>query len=93
MNHFRLKDGTLTVARFDGERGQFRLGFGEGKMVEGPETQNNYAWVEVDNWPRWERTLMEGPYIHHLAMAYGHYGDALQEACKYIPGLEPKRLG
>lgn len=93
MNHFRLKDGPLTVARFDGERGQYKLGFGEGKTVDGPKTQNNYAWMEVDNWPRWERTLMEGPYIHHLAMTYGHYGDALQEACKYIPGLEPERLG
>ena len=93
MNHFRLKDGLITVARFDGERGQYKLAFGEGKTLNGPKTLNNYAWMEVDNWPRWERTLMEGPYIHHIAMAYGHYGDALREACKYIPGLEPVRLG
>ena len=48
--------------------------------------------MQVDDWPRWERTLIEGPFIHHCAMAYGHYGDALLEACKYIPGLEPVRL-
>jgi L-fucose isomerase-like protein len=93
MNHFRLKDGLITVARFDGERGEYKLAFGEGKTLNGPKTLNNYAWMEVDNWPQWERTLMEGPYIHHLAMAYGHFGDALREACKYIPGLEPVRLG
>jgi L-fucose isomerase-like protein len=93
INHYRLKDGLITVARFDGERGQYKLAFGEGKTVSGPKTLNNYVWMEVDNWPHWERTLMEGPYIHHIAMSYGHYGDALAEACKYIPGLEPERLG
>lgn len=93
MNHFRLKDGLLTVARFDGDHGIYKLAFGEGKTVEGPHTLNNYCWMEVDDWPRWERTLMEGPYIHHIAMAYGHYGDALREACKYIPGLESVPLG
>lgn len=93
MNHFRLKDGDLTVARFDGDFGEYKLAFGEGKTIEGPHTLNNYCWMEVNEWPRWERTLMEGPYIHHLAMAYGHYGDVLQEACKYVPGLDPVRLG
>jgi hypothetical protein len=48
--------------------------------------------MKVDDWPHWERTLMEGPWIHHCAMAYGHFGDALAEACKYVPGLEPVRL-
>jgi hypothetical protein len=48
--------------------------------------------MKVDDWPYWERTLMEGPFIHHCAMGYGHYGDALVEACKFIPGLEPVRL-
>ncbi|MBI5092521.1 MAG: fucose isomerase [Candidatus Hydrogenedentes bacterium] len=93
MNHFRLKDGALTVARFDGEFGEYKLAVGEGKTIEGPPTLNNYCWMEVNDWPRWERTLMEGPYIHHIAMAYGQYGDALQEACKYVPGLDPVRLG
>jgi hypothetical protein len=36
---------------------------------------------------------MEGPFIHHVAMAYGHHGEALLEAIKYIPGLSPVKLG
>jgi hypothetical protein len=36
---------------------------------------------------------MEGPYIHHIAMAYGHYNEAGRQACKYIPRLEPVKLG
>jgi L-fucose isomerase-like protein len=92
MTHFRLQDGPLTVARFDGDFGAYKLAVGEGKSMDGPRTLNNYVWMKVDHWPHWERTLMEGPWIHHCAMAYGHFGDALVEACKYIPGLEPVRL-
>jgi len=44
--------------------------------------------MEVDNWPHWERLLMEGPFIHHVGMVYGNYGTAIIEACKYIPGLK-----
>jgi L-fucose isomerase-like protein len=92
MTHFRLKDGPITVARFDGDFGTYKLAVGEGVTMEGPRTLNNYAWMKVDNWLQWERILMEGPFIHHSAMAYGHYGDALVEACQFIPGLEPLRL-
>jgi len=45
--------------------------------------------MKVEDWPRWERLLMEGPFIHHCAMGYTHCGAALREACKYIPGLTP----
>lgn len=93
MTHFPLKDGPMTVARFDGEHGDYKLIVGEGHSTDGPETLNNYVWMEVDDWPKWERTLIETPSIHHIAMAYGHFADALVEACRYIPGLEPIRLG
>jgi L-fucose isomerase-like protein len=89
MVHMKLKDGPFTVTRFDGDHGLYKLALGEGKTTEGPKTQNCYFWAEVDNWTRWERILMEGPFIHHVAMAYGNYGKALVEACKYIPSLEP----
>ena len=92
MTHFRLKQGPITVARFDGDHGDYQLAVGQGQTIDGPYTQNNYVWMEVDNWPHWERTLMEGPFIHHTGMMYGHYGDALVEACKFIPGLQPLRL-
>jgi L-fucose isomerase-like protein len=93
MLHFRLKDGPITVARFDGDRGEYELAVGEGKSMEGPSTLNNYVWMKVDDWPMWERRLIAGPFIHHVAMAYGRYGDALVEACKYVPGLRPVKLG
>ena len=92
MPHFPLRGGDITVTRFDGDTGDYRLAVGEGISMEGPHTLNNYVWMKVDNWPRWERITMEGPFIHHTAMAYGRYGAALGEACKYIPGLQPVRL-
>ena len=92
MTHFRLKDGPITVARFDGEVGDYRLAVGEGHSTDGPPTQNNYVWMAVDNWPHWERALIEGPFPHHLAMAYGHYAAPLVEACRFIPGLQSVTL-
>jgi len=92
MTHFRLKDGPITVARFDGERNNYQIAVGEGVSVEGPKTLNNYVWMEVKDWQEWERTLIEGPFIHHAGMIYGHYADAVVEACKYIPGLKPVRM-
>lgn len=92
MTHFKLKDGPVTVARFDGERGDYCLAVGHGKTTDGPETLNNYQWMEVDNWPAWERKLIEGPFIHHVAMIYGNYSKAMMEACKYVPGLRPVPL-
>jgi L-fucose isomerase-like protein len=92
MTHFRLHDGPLTVARFDGDFGQYRLAVGQGHTMDGPFTLNNYLWMKVDNWRHWERTLIEGPFIHHCAMAYGCYADAMVEACKYVSGLEAVRL-
>jgi L-fucose isomerase-like protein len=88
----QLKDGPLTVCRFDGENGSYVLGIGEGHSVPGPETRESWVWMEVDNWPRWERRIMEGPYIHHCSAVYDHCADALQEACKYIPGLTVQRF-
>jgi len=92
MCHFRLKDGGVTMARFDGELGEYKLAVGEGHSIKGPHTLNNYVWIEVEDWPRWERTLMEGPFPHHTGMIYGCCSDALVEACKYIPGLSPVKL-
>lgn len=92
MTHFKLKDGPVTITRFDGDRDEYKLAIGHGKTTEGPDTLNNYVWMEVDDWPRWERILIEGPFIHHAAMAYGQFSQSLIEACKYIPGLAPVLL-
>ncbi len=93
MTHFRLKDGAISVCRFDGDRGKYKLAVGEGRSIVGPETQNNYVWMEVDDWSHWEHALIEGPFIHHAAMTYGHYAEAIMEAGKYMTGVEPILLG
>lgn len=86
--HFRMKDGPITTARFDGDHGKYLLAGGEGHSIDGPVTRNNYVWFQVDNWNKWEKTLMNGPFIHHTAMSYGNYSAALKESCKYINGLD-----
>ena len=93
MCHWLLRDGDITVARFDGDRGEYRLAAGAGRTMPGPHNQNTYVWMKVNDWPRWERQLIEGPYIHHTGAVYGDYTSALTEACKYIPGLAADPLG
>lgn len=92
--HFKLMDGPLTIARFDGDpQAGYRLGFGEGTTCDGPPTQEYYAWMAVDHWPRWERQLIEGPYIHHCSCVFDSCAQVLGEAVRFIPGLEAERFG
>ena len=90
--HFRLKDGPLTLCRFDGDSGGYRLGCGEGRTIGGPYTQEFYTWMEVDDWPRWERRLVRGPYIHHASFVYDHCAEVLAEATRFLPGLASERF-
>ncbi len=92
MTHFPLREGPITVARFDGDRGLYKLAVGQGVSMDGPDTQNNYVWMRVDDWPHWERTLIEGPWIHHTAMTYAHSAAVLEQMCRFVPGLEAVRL-
>lgn len=87
--HFGLKNGELTVCRFDGVNGQYSLFIGEGKAIDGPMNVGTYVWMEVGNWPKWEHKLVYGPYIHHMAGIYGQCAEVLKEACRYLPGLAP----
>ena len=93
MLQFKLKDGPLTVARFDGDSGGYRLGFGEGKTVPGPFTREFYTYLEVDDWPLWEEQIVRGPYIHHCSCVYGHCADILEEATRFLPDLVAERFG
>lgn len=86
---WELKQGELTIARFDGDHGSYQLLIGEAKTTTGPKNVGSYVWIEVDNWAKWEHKLVEGPYIHHVCGVYGNYGEILLEACKYIPALCP----
>lgn len=84
VNTYELKPGDLTVCRFGGIGGKYRLFADEAHTACGPATDSSYVWMEVDNWRKWERKFMYGPYIHHVSVAHGRYAAALKEACRYI---------
>lgn len=84
MGRYEIRGGDVTVARFGGIDGDFSLFCGEGEGVDGPVTGGTYMWMQVSDWPRWERKLMYGPYPHHVCGVHGKYKAALQEACRYI---------
>lgn len=84
QENFELKQGDITVCRFDDLDGQYYLFAGEGKATTGPETNGTYVWLEVDSWKRWEEKLMYGPYIHHLGGAYGKLLPVLREVARYL---------
>ena len=81
---FELKQGNLTVCRFDDIDGEYAMFAGEAKTTTGPKTTGTYVWMEVDNWKRWEEKLMFGPYIHHLGVTYGNYLPVLREVARYL---------
>jgi L-fucose isomerase-like protein len=80
--------GDLTIARFDGDEGEYRLLLGNAKGIDGPFTLGTYLWIEVENWKRLEAKIVEGPYIHHCVAIHGNVAPVLFEACKYI-GVTP----
>jgi L-fucose isomerase-like protein len=85
----KIKGGDMTLARFDGDHGEYSIFLGKAKGVEGPFSRGSYVWVEVNDWPLWEEKLVKGPYIHHSVGIHANVIPALYEACEYIPGLTP----
>ena len=84
-----IRGGSMTIARFDGDNGEYQLFLGKAKGIEGPYTRGSYVWVEVNDWPLWEEKLVKGPYVHHSVGIHANVIPALYEACQYIPGLTP----
>ncbi len=84
----QAKHGPMTLARFDGDNGEYSLLLGHAKGIEGPFTKGTYVWVEVANLKRLEAKVVEGPYIHHCVAIHGDVVPVLYEACKYI-GIKP----
>ena len=82
------KHGKMTLARFDGDNGEYSLLLGNAKGIEGPYTKGTYVWVEVKNWKRLEAKIVEGPYIHHCVGIHKDVVPVLYEACKYL-GIKP----
>ncbi|MFC5701998.1 L-fucose/L-arabinose isomerase family protein [Cohnella faecalis] len=84
-----IRGGDMTLARFDGDHGEYSLFLGKAKGIQGPYTRGSYVWVEVNDWPLWEEKLVKGPYVHHSVGIHANVIPALYEACSYIPGLTP----
>ncbi len=82
------KHGPVTLARFDGDNGEYSLLLGNAKGVDGPACKGTYLWVEVENIKRLEAKVVEGPYIHHCVGIHQDVVPILYEACKYI-GVKP----
>lgn len=82
------KHGLLTLARFDGDNGEYSLLLGHAKGIDGPYTKGTYLWIEVNNLKRLEAKIVEGPYIHHCVAIHQDVVPVLYEACKYI-GVKP----
>ena len=85
---WRLKDGPITVARLADDKGTYKLFVGEGKSTDGPEVFNTWVWMEVDNWPKWEKKLVYGPYIQHVSGIMAHCKDVIMEAGKYLKAIQ-----
>jgi hypothetical protein len=84
-----LKEGSITLGRFDGDHGEYRFLLGHAESCSGPATPGNYLWVKVRNWPLWEEKIIYGPYIHHVAGVYGKLAPAVHEGLKYL-GIQPE---
>lgn len=87
VGNFLLKDGDITICRFDCTNDNYQLLMAQGKSVEGPKTTGTYGWFEFKDWPKIEHKLVYGPYIHHCAGIYEKIAPVLYEACKYISEL------
>lgn len=88
-NEGKIRGGDISLARFDGDHGEYQLFLGRARGIEGPFTRGTYVWVEVNDWPLWEEKLVQGPYVHHIVGIHANVIPVLYEACRYIPGLTP----
>ncbi len=84
---FRAKDGKYTIARFQGDAGNYTLLGGKFQTTDGPKTFGTYLWAEFQDMSKVEKKLIFGPYIHHMSEIEGDYAECLQEFCNFIPNL------
>lgn len=90
---FKVKDGIYTLARFDQENGNYSLLNGTCQSTEGPYSYGTYLWVEFDaGLDAWERKLIFGPYIHHMAEIEGDYTSEIADFTNFISALSNDHL-
>lgn len=85
---WELEKGTVTIVRFDGANGAYSLLAAKGHGVDGPKSRGTYLWTAFHDWPALEKKLIYGPYIHHVAGAYGDLVPVMEEALRYLPGVK-----
>lgn len=84
---FRVKDGEYTICRLDSLMGSYSLLDGKFKTCEGPYTTGTHLWAQFDSYRKWEKKLIYGPYIHHMAEIEGDYTETLEEFCRFEPQI------
>ena len=85
---WQLKQGHLTINRFDGIRGHYNLFCGECETTTGPFNQGTFVYARMDDWPAWEEKFIYGPYIHHVSCIYDALTPVFKEAVRYLDGVE-----
>jgi L-fucose isomerase-like protein len=86
---WEIRGGDITVVRMGATNGRYTMFADEAAGVDGPVTNGTYVWIETDNWPKWERKFVVGPYIHHVTGVHGKYQAVIHEALKYVGDIAP----
>ena len=84
---WELKQGEVTIVRFDSVGGRYSLLAAKGQGVDGPKCRGTYLWTEFKDWASLEKKFIYGPYIHHVAGIYGDAVPILEEALRYMSGV------
>jgi L-fucose isomerase-like protein len=86
---WEIRGGDVTIVRMGAMRGKYTMFADEARGTDGPKTNGTYLWIETDNWPKWERKFVTGPYIHHVTGAHGKFKEIIREALKYTGDIAP----
>ena len=89
---FEAKHSKYTVARFDQDDGKYMILNGTCESADGPFTNGTYVWGRFNDLDKWERRLIDGPYIHHMVEIEGDYTKEIEEFCKFVPHLKPDSM-
>jgi len=90
---WEIRGGDVTIIRMGALHGKYTMFADEARGTDGPKTNGTYLWIETDNWPKWERKFVTGPYIHHVTGAHGKFKAVINEALKYAGDIEPDCAG
>lgn len=84
------KSEHMSYIRLDQENGEYKMLLGTAKAIDGPEVGQpaSYTWFEVRNWPELEYKLVQGPFVHHIAILNEDITPIMCEAVRYMDGIE-----